>query len=425
MKNRIYLCIDLKSFYASVECAERNLDPFKTNLVVADPSRGRGAICLAITPAMKEQGIKNRCRIYEIPKGVKYIVAIPRMSLYINYSARIYGIYLRYIAKEDIHPYSIDEMFLDITNYLKLYQMTPKELAIFLMNKIYEELHITATTGIGTNLYLAKIALDITAKHSNSHLGYLDEETYLKTLVNHQPLSDFWQISTGIQTRLNKMDIYTMNDIINTPEEKLYKEFGINAELLIDHARGIEPVTIADIKSYKPKSNSISQSQILFEDYSYDKAKLIVKEMVDLLSLQLVERHLVSNHISLSIGYSKNLHKPTGGSLTITISTNVYSKLIPYFMDLFDKITVKDVPIRAVSVSFGRVVDEDFEQFDLFTNPAEIKKERNLESTISMIKKRYGKNAILKGMNLEEGATTMKRNKLIGGHNSGENENKR
>lgn len=424
MIKRYYLCIDLKSFFASVECVEQNLDPFKTNLVVADPSRGNGAICLAITPAMKELGIKNRCRIFEIPKHVKYIVAIPRMSLYIKYAAKIYAIYLRYIAKEDIHPYSIDEMFLDITNYLKLYQMRPEEVALFLMNKIYEELGLTATTGIGTNLYLAKIALDVSAKHSKSNIAFLDEEIYLKTLGDHEPLSDFWQIARGIQTRLNKMNIFTMNDIIKTPEEKLYREFGINAELLIDHAKGIEPVTIADIKAYKTKSNSVSQSQILFEDYPYEKAKLIVKEMVDLLSLQLVDKQLVSKKIGLSIGYSKNLHKSTGGSLTLTTSTNVYSKLIPYFLDLFERTTIKHIPIRTVSISFGQVIDEAFEEFDLFTNPAEIKKERELESTINMIKKRYGKNAILKGMNLEEGATTRKRNLLIGGHNSGENENK-
>lgn len=420
--NHIYFCIDLKTFYASVECVERGLDPFTTNLVVADPSRGNGAICLAISPALKNLGIRNRCRIFEIPKDVNYLVAMPRMKLYMEYSAKIYNIYLKYIAPEDIHPYSIDEMFLDVTHYLDLYQKTKEEFAVFLMNKIFEELGITATCGIGTNLYLCKIALDITAKHIKSNIAYLDETTYRNTLGDHMPLSDFWQISTGIQNRLNGIGIYTMNDIINTDEEVLYKLLGINAEILIDHAKGIEPVTIKDIKSYKPKANSLSQSQILPEDYSYEKVRLIVKEMIDILSLRLVDEHLVSDCIGLSVGYSKDIHKATGGSLKLPIRTNTYNMLIPYFLGIFDKTTIKDLPIRRISIGFNNVLDEDYEQLDLFTNYEEIKKQRTIEQTVLEIKKKYGKNSILKGMNYLDGATTRKRNKLIGGHNAGEND---
>ena len=279
---RTYFCIDLKTFYASVECVERSLDPFKTNLVVADPSRGRGAICLAITPKMKMLGIKNRCRIYEIPPNLKYIIAIPRMKKYIEYAANIYEIYLKYFSKEDIHVYSVDEAFIDATNYLKMYKKKPVDLAKTVIKDIFETYGITATCGIGTNLYLTKIALDISAKHSVDNIGILDEETYKKTLWNHRPLSDFWQIGRGIEKRLNKMGIYDMQGVAKCDERKLYKEFGINAMYLIDHAWGKESCTIADIKEYKPKSYSISNNQILFEDYPFDKARLVLKEMVEL-----------------------------------------------------------------------------------------------------------------------------------------------
>ena len=275
---RTYLCIDLKTFYASVECVERHLDPFNTNLVVADPSRGKGAICLAISPKMKMLGIKNRCRIYEIPPTVKYIVALPRMKKYIEYSANIYAIYLKYFAKEDIHVYSIDEAFMDATNYLKMYNMTAVELAQTIIKDIFNTYGITATAGIGTNMYLTKIALDITAKHSSTNIGYLDEEKYKNELWHHKPLTDFWQIGNGIERRLNKMRIFDMYDIAHAEQKKLYKEFGVNAEYLIDHSWGKESCTIADIKAYKPKTNSISNSQILFEDYSFEKARLVLKE---------------------------------------------------------------------------------------------------------------------------------------------------
>ena len=254
MDSKYYLCIDLKTFYASVECVLRGLNPFKTKLVVADPSRGDGAITLAVSPYMKELGVKNRCRIFEIPKNIDYIIAMPQMRKYMEYSAKIYSIYLRYISKEDIYPYSIDEMFLDITTYLKLYKTTPEKLAKALMGKIYSELGLPSACGIGTNLFLTKVALDITAKHTPDRIGFLDENKFKEELWDHQPLSDFWQIAGGIERRLNKLGIYTMRQIANANEDLLYKEFGVNAEILIDHAKGIEPVTIKDIKNYKNKS---------------------------------------------------------------------------------------------------------------------------------------------------------------------------
>ena len=418
MENRFYLCIDLKTFFASCECVLRGLDPFKTNLVVADPSRGKGAICLAISPKMKAMGIRNRCRLFEIPKGVEYITAMPQMKRYMEFSSKIYSIYLRYIAPEDIYPYSIDEMFLDVTTYLSLYKTTPEKLAKALMNKISCELGLPSACGIGTNLFLAKVALDITAKHTKDNIGFLDEEKFKKELWTHQPLTDFWQIAGGMTRRLNNMGLYTMKDIANANSDLLFKEFGINAEILIDHANGIEPVTIKDIKSYKRKSQSISTSQILFTDYEVDKARLILTEMVELLSLQLVEKQLVTNNISLQVRYSKDSYKPSGGSMKMTICTNVFSKLLPYFIQIYDTTVHKDGLIRGIGISFNNVTTVDNEYYDLFTDPDEVVKERKLAEAINSIKRKYGKNSILKVMNLDEGATTIKRNKLIGGHNA-------
>jgi len=417
---KIYMCIDLKSFFASVECVERGLDPLTSNLVVADPSRGNGAICLAVSPGLKKLGVRNRCRVFEIPKTIEYITALPRMKKYIEYSANIYEIYLHYVAAEDIHPYSIDEMFLDVTKYLKLYKMSKYELAEKIMKHILKDTGITATAGIGTNLFLAKVALDITAKHSKNNIGYLDEETFKNTLWHHHPLTDFWQVGRGIEKRLLKHGIIDMYGVAHCDEKILYKEFGINAEYLIDHSKGIEPTTIAEIKKYKAKSNSISNGQILFEDYSYDKARLVVKEMVDLMSLNLVDKHLVTNNVGLAIGYSKDVHKITGGSLSLTTTTNVFSILKENVLKIYDLTTIKDLPIRRISLSFNNVVDETFEQYDLFSDEETIKKKREIEKTMNAIKKKYGKNSILRGMNFEEGATARKRNKLIGGHNSGE-----
>lgn len=415
--NKVYFVIDLKTFFASVECVERGLDPFTTNLVVADPSRGKGAICLAISPKMKMLGVKNRCRLFEIPSNIEYITALPRMKKYIEYSANIYEIYLKYISKEDIHIYSIDEAFIDVTNYLKTYKMKSIELAQIIMKDIYEAYGITATCGIGTNMYLAKIALDIMSKHSSSNIGWLTEERYIKELWHHKPLTDFWQIGNGIQKRLNKLGIYDMSDIAKANPKILFNEFGVNAQFLIDHSKGIETCTIKDIKEYTPKSNSISNSQILFKDYEYEKAKLVLKEMVELLTKELVEKNIITDLISLYIGYSKNIINSTGGSRRLYIQTNQCSKLMESFMRLFDETTNKNVLIRRIGISFGRLEKKENEQLSLFVNEKEKKKELQIEKSIIDIKDKYGKNAILKGMNLQEGATAMARNKLIGGHN--------
>ncbi len=417
---KIYMCIDLKTFYASVECVERGLDPFNTNLVVADQNRGKGTICLAVSPKMKMLGVKNRCRIYEIPPTIKYIIAMPRMKKYIEYSANIYEIYLKYFSKEDIHVYSIDEAFMDASKYLKLYKSTPIELAKKIIKDIFKSYGITATAGIGTNMYLAKIALDITAKHNPNNIGYLDEEKYKKELWHHKPLTDFWQIGKGIERRLNKMRIFDMYDIANADPKKIYKEFGINAEYLIDHSFGKESCTIADIKSYKPKCNSISNSQVLFEDYSFIKARLVLKEMVELGSLRLVENNLMTDTIGLYIGYSKDVIRATGGTKKLTNYTNIYSELLKSFLDVYDKTTNKNFSIRRIGINLANVTERENIQLNLFIDQEKVNKERKLELAMCNIKNKMGKNTIIRGMNLEEGATAMARNKLIGGHRSGE-----
>ena len=421
-KQRTYICIDLKSFYASVECIERGLDPLSTNLVVADPNRSEKTICLAVSPSLKELGVPGRCRVFELPKGIDYIMAPPRMQLYIEYSAEIYAIYLRYISKEDIHVYSIDEVFMDVTNYLSMYQMTAKELAVTIMTDVLKTTGITATCGIGSNLYLAKIALDITAKHSPDKIGVLDEETYKRTLWNHRPLTDFWRIGKGIARRLESIGIFTMEDIARADEDILYNMFGVDAELLIDHAWGREPTLIEDIKAYKPKSNSISSGQVLPCDYNYEDGKLIVKEMADLLSLELVDKGLVTDSITLHVGYSNRLDlKPAHGTMRMTVTTSSSRLLIKYTQQLYERIVDKDKPIRRMTLSFNDVVDEVYQQYDLFTSPEELEKEHTIQKAILDIKEKFGKNAILKGMNLEKGATTIDRNRQIGGHSSGEN----
>ena len=417
MSKSIFLCIDLKSFYASVECVERGLDSLKTNLVVADESRGPGSICLAVSPSLKELGVRNRCRLFEIPKGIDYICALPRMKLYIKYSADIYSIYLKYIAKEDIHVYSIDECFLDVTHYLKLYKMSVKELAKRIIDDVFETTGICATVGIGTNLFLAKVALDITAKHNDDHMGYLDEETFKKEIWHHKPITDIWNIGRGIAKRLEKYNCYCLYDVTRINEKVLYEEFGINALFIIDHAWGRETCTIEDIHNYQSKNNSLSSGQILPEDYKIEDALLAVKEMVELLCLELVDKHLVTNSISLMIGYSKDVIKPTGGRFKLDGYTASYSKIKEAFINLFNKTTNPRHLIRRINIGFGNVIDEVYETYDLLVDEEDSQKEKRIQETIIEIKKRYGKNAILKGMNLEEKATTRKRNKLIGGHN--------
>ena len=420
-KTRTYLCIDLKSFYASVECAERGLDPLTTNLVVADPERTDKTICLAISPSMKALGIPNRCRVFQIPKGIDYIMATPRMQLYIDYSAEIYAIYLKYIAKEDIFVYSIDEAFMDVTDYLAMYQMTARELGTTIMNDVLWSLGITAACGIGTNLYLAKVALDIAAKHTEDHVGILDEETFCKQMWNHRPLTDFWRIGTGTARTLEKYGILTMKDIAEADENLLYRLFGIDAELLIDHAWGREPTTIADIKAYKPKHSSLTSGQVLPCDYEYDKAKIVVKEMTEQLCLDLVDKGLVTGNIALYVGYSNRLQRESAkGSVTLSSPTASRKALIAQVMELFEKIVDKTTPIRRMNLSFNHIMDETYEQYDLFTDPAELEKERKAQQAMLDIKKKFGKNAIIKGLDLVEGATTMERNRQIGGHRSGE-----
>lgn len=416
--DKYYLCIDLKSFYASVECVERGLDPFKVNLVVADPTRGPGAITLAATPAIKKLGIKSRGRIFEIPKHIKYEIAMPRMKLYMEYAARIHEIFLKYISSEDIHVYSIDESFLDISSYLNLYKMNPKQIALMIIQDIFKETGITATAGIGTNLFLSKIALDIMAKHAEDYIAYLDEDIFKQTLWYHTPLTDFWMIGPGTVKRLNALGIQNLYGVAHYPEKDLYKTFGVNAEYLIDHSWGKEPTTIADIKNYVPQANSISNSQILFEDYSYDDAYLVMKEMVDINVLTLIERHLVTNHISLFIGYSKDIIPPSRVSRQITNTTNSCRVLLDEFKRLYKIGVNPNYPIRHIAISFGNVKSELYEQFDLFTDLEDIEKEKRIQQTILSIHHKYGKNSVLKGMNYLKRATAKKRNTLVGGHNA-------
>ena len=375
MMKKVYLCIDLKTFFASCECSERHLDPFKTNLVVADPTRGNGALCLAITPQMKSMGIHNRCRIFEIPKGVEYITAMPRMHLYMEYSARIYRIYCRYVSPDDIHVYSIDECFIDITSYMHLYHKSAKEFAKMLMQAVY--------------------------------------------LWHHLPITDFWHMGSGTANHLLKLGVVDMHGITQIPEEILYKEFGINAEYIIDHAWGREPATIASIKKYRPKNESINNSQVLFSDYEYEDAILVVKEMVELNVLRLVESHLVTNHISLYIGYSRTDGGGwAGGSRKLTVRTSSLSVLMDAFISLYHLKVQKGRLIRQISISFGDVLDEAYESYDLFCDIEALEEEKKLQKAIVSIRHKYGKNAILKLMNKQEKATTEKRNTLIGGHNA-------
>lgn len=412
-----YICIDLKSFYASCECVERGLDPFKVNLIVADPTRTEKTICLAATPAIKKLGVPNRCRVFQIPKNIKYIMAPPRMKLYIEYSAKVYGIYLKYFAPEDIHVYSVDEAFMDVTHYLSLYKKNAKELAITILNDIKNSLGLTATCGIGTNLYLAKIALDITAKHADDFIGELTEESFKETLWDHQPLTDFWMIGKGTVSRLAKVGIFTMRDIAMADEELLFKLFGINAELIMDHAWGIEPTRIEDIKNYKTKSTSISSGQVLSRDYNYKDCRLIVKEMCDLLCLELVKKHMITDNIGLTLGYSFGVdRKPISASEKLTISTSSNRVLTDAVINMYDRIADPDIYYRRVYIFFNNLEDESYEQFDLFTSPEVMTKDRKLQQAALDIKSKYGKNAILKGMNLEEAGTTIERNGQVGGH---------
>jgi len=440
-----YLCIDLKSFYASVECVERGLDPMTTNLVVADPERSDKTICLAVSPSMKQLGVRNRCRVFEIPKNIDYIMAPPRMKRYIDYAAEIYGVYLDYISPQDIHVYSIDEAFFDITPYLGTYKMTPRQMAVFLMEKVYERVGVRATAGIGTNLYLAKIALDITAKHAKDFIGELDEESYRRTLWDHRPLTDFWRIGPGTAKRLAGIGITTMRQVAAADEELLYRMFGIDAELIIDHAWGQEPVTISDIKAYKPKSNCLSSGQVLMRDYTVEEGREILREMVEELCLDMTRKRLVTTSITFSVGYSKTqldsysegrytgagwTYKNAGfahGTAGVQVPANSADVLVPQVLDLYDRIMDRKKLIRRFQVSCNDVIeDTGEEQLTMFTGTANTISEKQLsdskaiQQTMVDIKKRFGKNAIFKSADLKEEATALERNRQIGGHKSGE-----
>ena len=504
MKNdaRIYIAIDLKSFYASVECVERNLNPLTTNLVVADTSRTEKTICLAVSPSLKKYGLSGRGRLFEVNQKVKevnwerqrrapgrmfhgqsyddeklsrdpglklsYIAAPPRMAFYMDYSTRIYEIYLKYVSSEDIHVYSIDEVFMDVTSYLKTYHVTPRELAMKIILDVLESTGITATAGIGTNLYLCKIAMDIMAKHSKPdangvRIAALDEKTYRRHLWNHRPITDFWRVGRGYEKRLANIGLYTMGDIakcsVGDPEDHynedlLYETFGINAELLIDHAWGYESCTMEDIKSYKPANNSIGTGQVLSCPYNFKMAKLIVKEMLDLLALDLVDKRLVSDQIVLIVGYDienleesrhydgevttdhygRKIPKHAHGTAKLGRKTSSSKIMISKVMEVYDRIINPQLSIRRINIAAINVVPEDsvkeqdeVEQLDLFTDYdalrkkkeeelKDLEKEKKLQQATLDIKKKFGKNAVLKGMNLEDGAKTIERNGTIGGH---------
>ena len=478
--DRVYACIDLKSFYASVECVERKLNPLTTNLVVADMSRTNKTICLAVSPSLKAYGLSGRARLYEVVSKIAevnkkrkidnkiefttksyndidikedpsieidYIVAKPRMSLYLKYSSEIYNVYLSFIAKEDIYVYSIDECFFDLTNYLKLYKMTAEELVSKMIMEVYNKTGITATGGVGTNLYLAKVAMDIMAKHAKPNkdgvrIFYLDELLYRKLLWNHTPLTDFWRVGKGYAKKLIDNHIYTMGDIclesINN-EDKLFKLFGVNAEILIDHAWGIEPCTISDIKNYKPSNTSLSTNQVLHEPYNKTKARIIVREMVYNLTLDMIDKNLETNMIGLYIGYDiENINNGYTGNIkkdyygrsvpkesVSRINLDNYTKANKIIEEetvkLFNKIADDKLLIRRIGISFANLKkSEDINktiQLDLF-NKKEVneKEETDVEKAVINIKKKYGKNSLLRGIDLLEGATTKDRNNQIGGH---------
>lgn len=504
-ENHIYIAIDLKSFYASVECVERQLNPISTNLVVADSSRTEKTICLAVSPSLKKLGIPGRARLFEVVQKVKeanaerikkvlthkftgksyleeelnrcpeleisYITAPPRMALYIEYSTKIYNIYLNYIAPEDIHVYSIDEVFMDATKYLNTYCMSARELVSKIIQNVYEETGITATAGIGTNLYLCKVAMDIIAKHTTPNengvrIAELDELSYRRLLWNHKPITDFWRVGQGYKKKLEEVGLYTMGDIARCSigdskdfynEDLLYKLFGVNAELLIDHAWGWEPTTIELIKAYKPSTNSLSSGQVLHCPYDFEKGKLIVREMTNLLVLDLVEKRLVTDQIVLTVGYdidnlsntdiTKNYKgeitvdrygrktpKHAHGTANLNSQTSSTKLIIDAMMDLYDRIVNPNLMVRRINITANNLVDENsvienttYEQLDLFTDYTALQKEqdekkealskeRKLQEAVLEVKKKYGKNAILKGMNLQEGAMTKERNNQIGGH---------
>ena len=417
VKERSYLCIDLKSYYASVECVERHLDPLTTKLVVADPERTEKTICLAVSPAMKALGVRNRCRVFEIPKHIDYIMARPRMALYMEYAARIYGIYLRYLSEEDIHVYSIDEVFLDITDYHDARGLTAKAFASMLLHEIYRCTGLTATCGLGSNLYLAKIALDIMSKRTPDHIGILTEESYQRDLWSHRPITDFWRIGPGTQRRLERLGIFDMGGVAHANEDALYKTFGIDAELLIDHAWGRETTTMADIKSFRPQSKSLSRGQVLICNYDYPKGRIVVREMAEDLALDLFAQGLEAKTVDLSLGYTYRAERaPAHGSVAMELPISSVRSLADAAEALYDRIMERDSTIRRINLCYGSVRERQSRQYDLFTEVEAQQREERLQNAMVSIRKKYGKNGLLKCMDLQEGATAMERNRQIGGH---------
>ena len=418
MGEREYLCIDLKSYYASVECVERGLDPLTARLVVADPERTEKTICLAVSPALKALGVPGRCRVFEIPKGLDYIMAPPRMSLYLRYSARIYGIYLRYVAPEDIHVYSVDEAFLDVTAYHRARGMNVEEFARAIMAEVLAETGITASCGIGSNLYLAKIAMDILAKKSDDHLAALTEERYRSLLWDHRPITDFWMVAGGTARRLESVGIRSMRGVAEADEALLYRLFGVNARFLIDHAWGRESTTMADIKAFRPATHSLSRGQVLTRDYGYEEGRIIVREMAEDLALEMFSKGLQTESVALNLGYAMHsLCRPVGGSVTLAEPTDSVRRLIETAEQLYDRLMDPNAPIRRLTVGYGKLslLEEDT-QFSLFGDSAVRQRERRLTGAVLQIRDKYGKNGIFKGTNLLEGATGLERNRQIGGH---------
>ena len=433
---RTYLCIDLKTFYASVECIDHGLDPFTARVVVADLDRTEKTICLAVSPAMKAAGVRNRCRVFEIPPGLTYTAFKPRMRRYMEVSAEIYSVYLRYVSPEDVHVYSIDECFIDATSYLELYQQTAREFARTLMDAVRAETGIFATAGIGPNLFLAKVALDITAKHSPEGIGYLDEGLFKQQIWHHRPITDIWNVGPGIARRLEKYGVRDLAGVAAMDPSMLYREFGTNAEYLIDHAHGIEPCTIADIHAYVPETSSSTNGQVLSCDYTAKEARVVLKEMVDESVLDLVAKHMVCEHVSLYVGYAREKGaswdlvtgehgtrpaNPRSGphanaSRKLPERTNSRKKLLAYTEALFDEIVDPARPIRRINVGFGLLVPEEFATTDLFTDAAAEKREHKLQEAVLAVKGRFGKNALIKGMSLTDKATARERNELVGGH---------
>ena len=467
-KPRTYIAIDLKSFYASVECAERGLDALTTNLVVADESRTDKTICLAVSPSLKSYGIQVKQRVREVNAerarkarltakstdntaiqadphlALDFLIAVPRMALYMEVSAKIYEIYLKYVSSEDIHVYSIDEVFIDATDYLPLYGLTAHELARRMIQDVLDATHITATAGIAPNLYLAKVAMDIEAKHSPAdkdgvRIAELDERTYREKYWTHRPLTDFWRVGRGIAARLEKNGMYTMGDVARCSlrsEEVLYRLFGVNAELVIDHAWGWEPCTMAAIKSYRPSGHSLSSGQVLSAPYPFEKGRIIVREMTDQLALDLVSKHLVTDQMILHIGYDteslegykgdveadwygRSVPKPAHGSVNLGRQTSSTTLIADAVMDLYDRIVDRRLCIRRVYVVANHVIDEskvEGVQLDLFEETVDTSRERSRQEAILEIRRKFGNNAILTGIDFEEGATTRERNNQIGGH---------